>query len=201
MNETLSLVVGLGNPGRQYAQTRHNLGWQVLDRLAEKLKIGFKAGKGEYYAALLKENGREIVFLKPTTYMNNSGIAVQEALTFFGKPPSELLVILDDMALSLGKLRLRAGGSSGGHHGLESIIYQLQTEDFARLRFGIGTPGAKGTAVDHVLGEFSKEEKKIAEEMMEKAAALVEICYQESFQEALNHLSRRSSGTGETTEE
>ena len=201
MNANLSLIVGLGNSGRQYAKTRHNLGWQVLDRLAEKLKIGFKTGRGEYYAALLKENEGEIVFLKPTTYMNASGIAVKEALAFFGKTPADLLVILDDMALPLGKLRLRAGGSSGGHNGLESIIYQLQTEDFARLRLGIGIPEAKEAAVGHVLGEFSKEEKKIAEEMMECAAKVVEACFQKGFQEALNYLSRKSSIPGETVEE
>lgn len=201
MSQPLSLFIGLGNPGRQYANTRHNLGWQVLDRLCEKLKIGFKAGKGEYYVALLEKNDRDVVFLKPTTYMNGSGIAVKEALPFFGKVPAELLVILDDMALPLGKLRLRAGGSSGGHNGLESIIYQLQTEDFSRLRLGIGTPEAKGAAVGHVLGEFSKEEKKAAEEMMEKAAMLVEICYQKGFQDALNYLSRQTSIIGEATEE
>ena len=201
MNQPLSLIVGLGNPGRQYAKTRHNLGWQVLDRLAEKLKIGFKAGKGEYYAALLEEGDREIVFLKPTTYMNGSGIAVKEALAFFGKTPAELLVVLDDMALPLGKLRLRSKGSSGGHNGLESVIYQLQTEDFARLRLGIGTPEAKEAAVGHVLGEFSADEKKTAEEMMENAAAVVEVCIEKGYQVALNYLSRRASMPGEVSEE
>lgn len=201
MNQRLSLIVGLGNPGRQYAKTHHNLGWQVLDRLVEKLKIGFKAGKGEYYAALFEENDREIVFLKPTTYMNGSGIAVKEALEFFGKTPADLLIVLDDMALPLGKLRLRATGSSGGHNGLESVIYQLQTEDFVRLRLGIGTPEAKGAAVGHVLGEFSKDEKKTAEEMMENAVIVMETCYQKGDQAALNYLSRRSSVLGEATEE
>jgi len=193
VSRPLSLIVGLGNPGRQYVKTRHNLGWQVLDRLVEKLKIGFKAGKGEYYAALLEEGDREIFFLKPTTYMNGSGIAVKEALAFFGKTPADLLVILDDMALPLGKLRLRANGSSGGHNGLESVIYQLQSEEFARLRLGIGTPEAKEAAVGHVLGEFSPEEKKTAEEMMESAVVLVETCHQKGYQAALNYLSRRAS--------
>jgi len=201
MNRPYSLFVGLGNPGRQYAKTRHNLGWQVLDRLVEKLKIGFKAGKGEYYAARFEENEREIVFIKPTTYMNGSGIAVKEALAFFGKTPADLLVILDDMALPLGKLRLRSKGSSGGHNGLESVIYQLQTEEFARLRLGIGTPEAKESAVGHVLGEFSKEEKKIAEEMMESAIVVVETCCQTGYQAALNYLSRQSSILGGTAEE
>ena len=201
MSRPLSLIVGLGNPGRQYAKTRHNLGWQVLDRLAEKLKIGFKAGKGEYYAALLEEGDREIVFLKPITYMNGSGIAVKEALAFFGKTPAELLVVLDDMALPLGKLRLRSKGSSGGHNGLESIIYQLQTEDFARLRLGIGTPEAKEAAVGHVLGEFSADDKKTAEEMMGNAVVLIEICCQKEYQTALNYLSSRLSAPGETAEE
>lgn len=193
MSVRLSLIVGLGNPGRQYAKTRHNLGWQVLDRLCEKLKIGFKAGRGEYYVALLQENNREVIFLKPTTFMNNSGIAVKETMEFFGKTPADLLVILDDLALPLGKLRLRSNGSSGGHNGLESIIYQLQTEDFARLRLGIGTPETKEATVNHVLGEFSAEEKKTAEEMLEKAANVVEISYQKGFQEALNYLSRTNA--------
>ncbi len=201
MNSRLSLIIGLGNPGRQYAKTRHNLGWQVLDRLCEKVKAGFKAGKGEYYAALLKENELEVVFLKPTTFMNNSGIAVKEVLEFFGKTPADLLVILDDLALPLGKLRLRLQGSSGGHNGLESIIYQLQTDEFARLRLGIGTPETGEAAVSHVLGEFSAEEKKTAEEMLEKAAAVVEISYQKGFQEALNYLSRTASGQKEAAEQ
>jgi PTH1 family peptidyl-tRNA hydrolase len=133
--------------------------------------------------------------------MNGSGIAVKEALAFFGKTPADLLVVLDDMALPLGKLRLRANGSSGGHNGLESVIYQLQTDDFARLRLGIGTPGAKEAAVGHVLGEFSREEKKTAEEMMETAVVLVETCYQKGYQTALNYLSRRASMPGEVSEE
>jgi PTH1 family peptidyl-tRNA hydrolase len=200
VNRPYNLIVGLGNPGRQYERTRHNLGWQVLDRLCEKLKIGFKAGKGEYYVAILPQEEGKIVFLKPTTYMNNSGIAVREALEFFGKTPADLLVILDDLALPLGKLRLRSQGSSGGHNGLESIIYQLQTEDFARLRLGIGTPETKGEAVSHVLGEFSAEEKKTAEEMLEKAASVVEAGYQRGFQEALNYLSRAQAASKETSE-
>ncbi len=201
MNPLLSIIVGLGNPGRQYERTRHNLGWQVLDRLCEKLKIGFKAGKGEYYASILQKNDREVVFLKPTTYMNNSGIAVKEALEFFAKTPADLLVILDDLALPLGKMRLRAKGSSGGHNGLESIIYQLQTEDFARLRLGIGTPETKGETVPHVLGEFSAEEKKTAEEMLEKAALVIEIGYQKGYREALNFLSRTQAAQKETPED
>ncbi len=201
MSQSLSLIVGLGNPGRQYAKTRHNLGWQVLDRLCEKLNIGFKAGRGDYYVALLQDGDREVVFLKPTTYMNGSGVAVKDALAFLGKPAADLLVILDDMALPLGRLRVRSKGSSGGHNGLESIIYQLQTEEFARLRLGIGTPETKEAAVGHVLGEFSKEEKKIAEEMMENAVVVVETCCQTGFQEALNYLSRRSAVLGEATEE
>ncbi len=201
MNRPYSLIVGLGNPGRQYAKTRHNLGWQVLDRLCEKLKIGFKAGKGEYYVALFEESDGKIVFLKPTTYMNGSGVAVKEALSFFDKTSADLLVILDDMALPLGKLRLRAGGSSGGHNGLESIIYQLQTEEFARLRLGIGTPEAKGAAVGHVLGEFSKEEKKNADAMMECAGEVVEACFQKGFQESLNYLSRSAPVQKETAED
>jgi peptidyl-tRNA hydrolase, PTH1 family len=201
LNRPFYLIVGLGNPGKQYAKTRHNMGWQVLDRLAEKLKIGFRAGKGEYYFALLEEKEQEVVFLKPTTFMNGSGIAVKEVLAFFGKTPADLLVILDDMALPLGKLRLRANGSSGGHNGLESIIYQLQTDAFARLRLGIGTPEAKEAAVGHVLGEFSQEEKKTAEEMMESAIVVVETCCQTGYQAALNYLSRQSSIIEETAEE
>jgi PTH1 family peptidyl-tRNA hydrolase len=133
--------------------------------------------------------------------MNGSGIAVKEALAFFGKTPADLLVVLDDMALPLGKLRLRANGSSGGHNGLESVIYQLQSEEFSRLRLGIGTPGAKEAAVGHVLGEFSREEKKTDEEMMETAVVLVETCYQKGYQTALNYLSRWASMPGEVSEE
>ena len=201
MNQSLSLIVGLGNPGRQYAKTRHNLGWQVLDRLSESLRLGFKAGKGEYECAFFQEAGEDIFFLKPTTYMNASGLAVKEALEFFGKSPSRLLVVLDDLALPLGKLRLRARGTSGGHNGLASIIYQLQTDQFARLRLGIGTPETKKLTVDHVLGEFSEAERKTAQEMLEGAAAVVGLCYQKGFQEALNYLSRTFYSQREAAED
>lgn len=166
------LVAGLGNPGKRYAQTRHNVGFMAMDRLAEQFRISFKAGKGDYFVSDVAHTGdgdREFILLKPQTFMNNSGIAVRHALDYFKVDLDKLLLILDEFQLPFGKLRLRAQGSDGGHNGLASVIQHLGSQDFARLRIGIGSE-AKGDSANFVLAKFSKSEQQELPALIARAA-------------------------------
>jgi PTH1 family peptidyl-tRNA hydrolase len=151
---TLRLVVGLGNPGREYHDTRHNVGFMIIDRLAAAAGVPLrKEGKAELART------PEFLLCKPLSYMNVSGEVVGPLARYFKIEPAEMLVVLDDMALPLGKLRLRPGGSAGGHNGLKSLIQHLGTHEIPRLRIGIGG-AAHGEAIDHVLGRFAPEERE-----------------------------------------
>ena len=169
----MKIVVGLGNPGKQYEQTRHNVGWMVLDRLAER--AGW-TGHARARDAAATVHGRyrdlDLMLVKPTTYMNLSGVAVRKVLARQRAPLSELLVVSDDFDLPLGKLRLRERGSAGTHNGLRSIIGELGNQDFARLRVGIGEPSRE--ARDHVLSRFSSRERRTLDEVIDAAADAVE---------------------------
>lgn len=181
----MKLVVGLGNPGDRYADTRHNIGWMVLDRLADR--AGW-AGKGRTKdasaIAMGRYQGLDMTLVKPLTFMNDSGIAVRKALAREHVPLNEMLVVADDFALPFGKLRFREGGSHGGHNGLRSIIDELQTEKFNRLRVGIGEPG-RG-AVDHVLSRFRPEERARLDELLDAAADAVEAWLHDGPSKAAN---------------
>ena len=169
----MKLVVGLGNPGSQYAGTRHNIGWMVVDRLADR--AGW-SGRGRQRDASSVVGGRyhglDLTLVKPLTYMNESGLAVRKALARDHAPLGDLLVVADDFALPFGKLRFREGGSHGGHNGLRSIVDELQTEKFSRLRVGIGEPGRD--AIDHVLSKFEPGERARLDELLDAAADAVE---------------------------
>lgn len=169
------LVIGLGNPGKQYERTRHNVGFMVVEALAEKHRCIFRAGKGEYLISdtlRLAAPEAELVLLKPLTYMNNSGLAVRHALDYFKFELAQLLVVSDDFQLPLGKLRLRLKGSEGGHNGLRSIAAHLGTQEFARLRLGIGAADAANSA-NYVLSPFAKLEQEELTQMIQKAANAV----------------------------
>jgi PTH1 family peptidyl-tRNA hydrolase len=169
----VKIVVGLGNPGDQYAQTRHNIGWMVLDRIADR--AGW-AGKGRTRDAAAIAMGRyrglDLTIVKPLTYMNDSGRAIRKVLAREHAPLSDLLVVVDDFALPFGKLRFREGGGAGGHNGLRSIIDELGTERFSRLRVGIGSPD-RGFA-DHVLAPFQPDERERLPALLDAAADAVE---------------------------
>jgi PTH1 family peptidyl-tRNA hydrolase len=186
------LVVGLGNPGRNYQKTRHNLGYRVVDLLAEKHKTKFKGGKGEYFYCRLEVEGKEVCLLKPLTFMNNSGQAVFDSLRFFNLTPPELFVICDDVNLPLGALRIREKGSDGGHKGLRSIIYQLGTEEFPRLRLGIGSLPEKMDLEDFVLEKFKKEEEKSVEELIQRGLQAVESSIALGVRESMNRFNKNS---------
>jgi len=169
----MKLVVGLGNPGRRYQRTRHNVGYAVLAELARKR--GIAAAKARFQGEVVEADlgGRKALLLSPTTFMNLSGASVQEAIGFYKLPVQELLVICDDLNLPVGKLRFRARGSSGGQKGLDDIIEKLGTEEFARLRVGIGAAPENWDWADYVLSRFSPEELPLVEEAVAQAADAV----------------------------
>ena len=166
------LIAGLGNIGDEYAKTRHNIGFMAADELVKSLDGKFKT---ERYGdiATVKFRGRILVVLKPSTYMNLSGKAVKYWLNKENIPLENLLVVYDDLDLPLGAIRIKKQGSEGGHNGMEDIIYQLERNDFPRLRFGIGNDFAKGRQSDYVLSKFSSEEEKIVLPRIEKTVEAV----------------------------
>ncbi len=168
----MKIVVGLGNPGRQYAATRHNVGWMVVERLADR--AGWGDGRERDAARVVwgRYHDLDLTLVKPLTFMNDSGLAVRKVLAREHAPLDELLVVYDDFALPFGRLRLRAAGSAGGHNGLRSIIGELGSQAFARLRVGIGEPGSG--AIDHVLSRFQADERAVLPAVIDAAADAVE---------------------------
>jgi peptidyl-tRNA hydrolase, PTH1 family len=167
------VVVGLGNPGSRYEGTRHNLGWMVADRLAERAgSTGYARARDGAASVRAKIDDLELLLVKPTTYMNLSGGAVRTVLARERVPIRDLLVVVDDFALPFGRLRIRDRGSDGGHNGLRSIIGELDTQGFARLRIGIGEP-ARGAARTHVLADFGPEERARLDRVLDAAADCV----------------------------
>ncbi|MDR1997023.1 MAG: aminoacyl-tRNA hydrolase [Candidatus Margulisbacteria bacterium] len=164
----MKLVAGLGNPGKEYTLTRHNLGFQLIDRFAAQRHKKIEQKKFKALTAELAVNGEKIILLKPRTFMNSSGEAVREALSFYQLSGLELLVLYDDLDLEFGAVRFRAKGSSGGHNGTKSIIACLGHENFARIKMGIGKPAAKEQVLDYVLGRFTAEEQKLLPEILDK---------------------------------
>ena len=158
--------VGLGNPGNNYIETKHNAGFWILDEMAKRHKISFKAGKGDYVLAL-KPN--KFLLFKPTTGMNRSGYAVKDISNSWDIIPNDLYIILDDVDLPLGSIRIKPKGGDGSHRGLENIIYSLNTEVFPRLRFGIGTNEKMRPSEEYVLKPFNKKDKKNSKKAVKKA--------------------------------
>ncbi|MCT0219058.1 aminoacyl-tRNA hydrolase [Synechococcus sp. CS-1329] len=168
----LQLLVGLGNPGEKYAQTRHNVGFMALDQLARREGASFRAnGKLQGSLADLGQGSTRLRLLKPSTFMNDSGRSIRATLDWFGLRPDQMLVLVDDMDLPLGRLRLRRSGSAGGHNGLRSAISHLGSQDFARLRIGIGAPALdpalrKARTISHVLGRFEVDELPLLQQVL-----------------------------------
>ena len=175
------LIVGLGNPGVEYRETRHNVGFMLLDLMAARSGVGFKTEK-RWQADIAKPSG---VFLcKPLTYMNLSGEAVRAVSDFYKIPSGEVLTVLDDLALPLGKLRIRPEGSAGGHKGLKSLIEHFGTQKLPRLRVGIGAP-IHGAVTSHVLGCFGVDEKPLLEESLSKALAAIDCAQARGLEAAM----------------
>jgi PTH1 family peptidyl-tRNA hydrolase len=177
------LIIGLGNPGREYERTRHNVGFMVLDRLAADSGANWRTER-EWKAEVARQTDG-VVYCKPTSFMNLSGKPVAAVARFFKVPPAEMLVIYDDLALPLGKLRFRPGGSAGGHNGIASIIEHLGTREVPRLRIGIG--GAEGEGmVSHVLGRFSPAEMPALEDALNRADKAIAFAQTRGLEAAMN---------------
>jgi PTH1 family peptidyl-tRNA hydrolase len=188
------LVVGLGNPGREYAGHRHNAGFLVAERLAGA--VGIPLGQSKFQGRFGQGDlGRtRVVLLLPETFMNASGEAVSAAARFYKVPPEDLLVVHDELDLPFGRLQLKKGGGTGGHNGLESIVEHLGTADFARLRFGIGKPqgrNAKERVVGHVLHDFSAEEREQLPGLVDRAVEMAGAWVTLGLPEAMNRHNRR----------
>ena len=181
------LVVGLGNPEKRYTLTRHNSGFLCVDEMAEKL--GFKINKLKFKSLTAQTviGGRGVLVMKPSTYMNNSGIAVREAADFYKIKPENIIVIFDDISLDVGKMRIRRKGTDGGHNGIKSIIYHLQSDNFPRIKIGVGKkPSDDYDLKDWVLSRFSEKEQKELLPVFENAADAVELIINGRIDEAMN---------------
>lgn len=178
------IVAGLGNPGREYENTRHNVGFDVIDLLAKKynIEVNRLKFKGEYGETTIGQD--KVLFIKPNTYMNLSGESLGEISKFFKVPSTNIIVIQDDVDLPLGRLRIRTTGSAGGHNGLKSIIAHLGTEDFVRIRIGVGQPAQD--MITHVLGKIPKEQQQVLNLVYKAASEAVEIVIKEGSEAAMN---------------
>ena len=206
----LFLIVGLGNPGRDYAKTRHNAGFIVVDQLAKRWRADWKAEKKfSSRIARAELDERQVLLCKPQTFMNSSGEAVAAVVNFYRIALARLLVIVDDADLLLGQLRLRPSGSSGGHHGLESIEQHLGSREYARLRIGIGREGSAGRAATggpreitgHVLGRFSSTEAELADKVFAVASDQAECWLNDGLQKAMNQFNGTIVGPADERKE
>ena len=184
----MKLIVGLGNPGREYERTRHNVGFAVVERLAERVGAAFRRNLrvAARSCRVAPEGGGEWLLVEPLTYMNCSGDAVAPLMRRHGLGPADLLAVVDDAALPAGRLRVRSGGSAGGHNGLKSLIERIGTDEFARVRIGVGRDPAGRDLKDHVLSRFAPDERELIAEAVEKAADAVGVWACEGVDRAMN---------------
>lgn len=188
---TPQLIVGLGNPEPKYEQTRHNIGFAAVDALARSWKVPLAENRkfqGEFGEGL-GTRGEKVRLLKPLTYMNNSGQAIRAAVDWYKISPESILVIYDDMDLPIGKIRLRLAGSAGGHNGMKSAIAHLGTQNFPRLRIGIGkpqNPSPDKNTISHVLGRFSIAENQVIAEVLQSVVECVELSLKQGVEKAMN---------------
>jgi PTH1 family peptidyl-tRNA hydrolase len=194
-------VIGLGNPEKRYSGTRHNIGFEVVDRLAQELRMQFKPGPGEFLIAQGSFRDQPLILVKPLTFMNDSGLAVMEIRDRFDVRNEDLFVVCDDFQLPLGQLRLRLQGSDGGHNGLYSIIYHLQSEEFPRLRCGIASstmPTDKNQMADFVLARFTSEELSIVGEMIPQAKDACLLALTDGLTKAMNVFNKKTAPENDT---
>jgi peptidyl-tRNA hydrolase, PTH1 family len=184
-------VVGLGNPGYEYVLTPHNLGFLVIDHLADQCGVHVSRTEGAALTAQVLIGGGEVVLAKPQTFMNLSGVSVRRLVERYQVPTGELVVLLDDAALPFGILRIRKRGGAGGHNGLKSIIGALGSDEFVRVRMGIQPDHPVSNLKSHVLGRFSRGQLEAVAEMVDRAAEAVEVIVREGVESAMNRFNRR----------
>jgi PTH1 family peptidyl-tRNA hydrolase len=185
------VIAGLGNPGREYEGSRHNAGFLVVAGLADECGIKLSAGRGDFMMGEGRLAGARVALVMPLTYMNGSGRAVRQVLDGAGSTVEELLVVCDDVDLPLGQLRLRGSGSDGGHRGLRSIVNALSTEQFARLRLGVGRPPVGDATADFVLDGFSEEEIPTVNDMIDRAVQAVRVLVRDGLERAMTVYNRK----------
>lgn len=197
----MRVVVGLGNPGKKYELTRHNIGFLILDFFAEKYNLEFHPSKFDFYYSEGQLESSDFFLIKPVTYMNLSGVALLDFLRYHEIPVEEILVVVDDVNILLGQVRLRKSGSDGGHNGIKSIIYHIGTDQFPRLRFGIGSSFEKGEMAGFVLGKLSKEELVSLKKKFELTTGLIEEFIEGGYKAMLDYFSRNAASTDKKGEE
>ncbi len=191
----MQLIVGLGNPGRKYAKTKHNFGFWVVNAFAEQRTQTFRAGRGSF---LYSKSPDETILMLPTTYMNNSGLAVSQACHYFDVTAEDLLLVYDDIDLPLGTIRFRDHGSSGGHKGVESVMAHLNSPDFHRLRLGIETDAVMRPAEKYVLKPFGKKYLPTVQEVIDRAAEAVSYYLDHTITETMNNYNQNINQQGES---
>ena len=196
--DPMHLIVGLGNPGAEYAKTRHNAGFILVERLAEQWKSGW-ANERRFFCRLARaeRSGRKVLLCEPQTFMNLSGEAVGALVNYYQLPMEKILIAVDDADLPLGEIRLRPGGGSGGHHGLESVTQHLGAREYARLRVGIGRKDEVRQITGHVLGKFADDERAVLEKVLERAAGQIECWLSAGLQKAMSQFNGAVSPTNE----
>ncbi len=189
----MRLIIGLGNPGSRYAGTRHNFGYRALESLAHAWSWSFVPGKGDYIVALRESD--DLALVKPTAFMNESGLPVKEALAYFHAAPQDMLVIFDDIDLSLGSLRFRPRGGAGGHKGMESIIYHLGSEDFPRLRLGIAIDAPLRPSEKYVLEPFRPKDEPLVAQVLKQAVDGIDYYLEQGIERTMTRFNTRSAET------
>lgn len=197
------IIAGLGNPGKQYEGTRHNIGWQVIDELAEKYNIRVAEGKFKGLIGKGIIGGEKVILVKPLTFMNLSGECISEVVNFFKiDEREEMIIVADDISLDVGQIRIRKRGSAGGHNGLKNMIAHLGHDEFIRIKMGVGDKPSGYDLADYVLGHFSKEEQKILAESRERAVLAIETIMNDGVYKAMNlYNTKKSSGNKEKIQE
>ena len=190
----MKVIVGLGNPGRRYRDTRHNVGFVTIDEVARRRACEFETFSSTSMVAKLSIEGERVLFVKPLTFMNLSGQSVGEVIRYYRVAPSNLLVVTDDVNLPLGRVRVRERGGSGGHNGLLSIIESLGTEEFPRLRIGVSRGAEDRDLADYVLARFESDEQVAVKSTVDRAADAVEMFVFEGIEQAMNEFNRNAGG-------
>jgi len=178
----MKIIVGLGNPGNNYSSTKHNFGFWVIDKIVEQRSLKYKAGKGEYVFA----QSNKYMYVKPTTYMNNSGIAIKQFLDYYKLNTDNLIIIYDDIDIELGRIKFRAKGSAGGHNGIKSIIYHLKTDTFDRLKIGIATSMKMKPSEEYVLKSFPKKYNNLITEVLDITNSGIDYYLKNGIKETMN---------------
>jgi PTH1 family peptidyl-tRNA hydrolase len=196
--ENVFLIVGLGNPGADYAKTRHNAGFLLVEKLAGQWRGAWSTQrKFQARVARVELEGKTVLLAEPQTFMNASGESVGALMRFYQLPPAHILVVVDDADLPLGEIRLRPGGGTGGHHGLESVMQQVGSRDYPRLRIGIGRKDGLRQITGHVLGKFSAEENALLEQVLDRAAGQLGCWLNAGIQKAMSQFNGAVSPTNE----